>query len=61
MGFGIKELLIILFIILLLFGSSKLPSLARSMGSALNEFKEGLKTANKDGEKKEEEKKPQDE
>ena len=40
---GVPELLIILIIILLLFGGAKLPSLARSLGSSVNEFKKGVK------------------
>lgn len=36
---GIGELLVILFIILLLFGSKRLPELARSLGQALKEFR----------------------
>ena len=36
---GIREILIILVIVLLLFGSKRLPELARSMGEALKEFK----------------------
>ncbi|MES3517320.1 MAG: twin-arginine translocase TatA/TatE family subunit [Natronomonas sp.] len=38
---GGPELLIIVAIIVLLFGASKLPKLARSMGSATGEFKKG--------------------
>lgn len=41
MNFGMGELVIILFIVLLLFGAKKLPELARSLGKALNEFKKG--------------------
>lgn len=41
MMLGQPELLIILFIILILFGSSKLPELARSMGKAKSEYKKG--------------------
>ncbi len=37
------ELLIILVVVVLLFGSSKLPKFARSLGQAQNEFKQGLK------------------
>jgi TatA/E family protein of Tat protein translocase len=37
------ELLVILVILLLLFGASRLPKLARSMGQAGKEFKHGLK------------------
>ncbi len=40
---GETELLIILAILLLLFGASRLPKLARSMGQASKEFKEGFK------------------
>ena len=36
------ELLIILFVIVLLFGGAKLPKLARSLGRAQTEFKQGL-------------------
>jgi len=42
---GVTELLIILFIVLLLFGSTKLPSLARSLGASVNEFKKGVREA----------------
>ena len=41
MSLGAPELLIILLIVLLLFGGSKLPKLARSLGQAQKEFKEG--------------------
>jgi len=36
---GTQELLMIFGVILLLFGASKLPELARSMGKATGEFK----------------------
>jgi sec-independent protein translocase protein TatA len=39
---GSTELLIILAIILLVFGSTKLPKLARSLGQAQKEFKTGM-------------------
>jgi len=39
---GAPELLIILVVVLLLFGGSKLPKLARSLGEAQKEFKAGL-------------------
>jgi len=38
---GPNELLMILLLIGLLFGSSKIPELARSMGKAIGEFKKG--------------------
>lgn len=39
---GGPELLIILVVVLLLFGASKLPSLARSLGASAKEFKKGI-------------------
>lgn len=40
---GGPELLVVLVVVMLLFGASRLPKLARSMGQAGKEFKEGLK------------------
>jgi len=40
---GGQELLIIFMIIMVLFGAKKLPELARSMGKAKKEFKDGMK------------------
>ena len=42
MNIGPTELLIVLAIVLLLFGSTKLPKLARSLGEAQKEFKKGV-------------------
>ena len=39
---GGPELLIILVVVLLLFGASKLPGLARSIGASAKEFKKGV-------------------
>lgn len=39
---GGPELLIILVVVLLLFGASKLPNLARSIGASAKEFKKGV-------------------
>jgi len=44
MNFGTPELLIVLLIILLVFGGTQLPKLARSLGRAQKEFKDGLTT-----------------
>jgi sec-independent protein translocase protein TatA len=41
MSLGAPEIILIIFVILLLFGSKKLPDLARSLGKSLNEFKRG--------------------
>jgi sec-independent protein translocase protein TatA len=42
MDVGPVELLIVLAVVLLLFGSKKLPDLARGMGQAAKEFRSGL-------------------
>lgn len=39
---GITEMLIVMFVILLLFGGAKLPSLMRNLGKSANEFKRGM-------------------
>lgn len=44
------ELLIVLAVALLLFGSSRLPHLARSLGSAKGEFERGLRGHGDDAE-----------
>ncbi len=41
-GIGAPELIIILLVVLLLFGSTKLPKLAKSLGEAQKEFKKGV-------------------
>lgn len=42
-GLGTQELILILVIALLLFGASKLPELARSLGISVREFKKAMK------------------
>ncbi len=41
-GVGLPELIIVLAVVMLLFGSTRLPKLARSLGQASKEFKQGL-------------------
>lgn len=41
--FGAWEVILVLAVFLLLFGSNKLPKLARSLGSSMTEFKKGLR------------------
>jgi sec-independent protein translocase protein TatA len=48
MNLGPTELIIILIIAMLLFGSTRLPKLARSIGQAQKEFKEGVKEGAQD-------------
>jgi sec-independent protein translocase protein TatA len=39
---GAPELIVLLLVVLLLFGSTRLPKLARSIGEASREFKKGV-------------------
>jgi sec-independent protein translocase protein TatA len=48
MNLGVPESLIILAVVLLLFGGTRLPKLARSMGQASREFKNGLDEGDSD-------------
>lgn len=58
MNLGATELIIVLVILLVLFGGAKLPKLARSLGRAQKEFKEGVTESSKVEDKADE--KPQD-
>ena len=51
-GLGVPELLVILLIIVVIFGASKLPQLGRGFGEGIRNFRKGLKddNANADGE-----------
>ena len=51
-GFGMQELLIFMVIVLVLFGSSRLPSLMRNLGRSANEFKAGMKDPISDSDEK---------
>lgn len=53
MNLGSGELIVVLIIVLLVFGGSQLPKLAKNLGKAQKEFKDGLAEAQKD-EKKDE-------
>jgi sec-independent protein translocase protein TatA len=44
-GLGPTELIVILVILLVLFGGSKLPSLAKGLGQSVKEFKKAQKEA----------------
>ncbi len=47
------EWIIVLVIVLLVFGGSQLPKLAKNLGKAQKEFKDGLSDGMKDGERDE--------
>jgi sec-independent protein translocase protein TatA len=55
-GLGWQELLILLAIVLVIFGAGKLPQVGRSLGTAINEFKDSVKGP--EAEEKPEEEKP---
>ncbi len=46
--FGLPELLVILVIVVVIFGASKLPQLGRGLGEGISNFREGLSKGNKD-------------
>ena len=41
-GFGMQEMLILLLIVLILFGGSRLPGLAKGLGESIRNFKRGM-------------------
>lgn len=45
-GLGFQELIIILLIVLVLFGATKLPEIGRGMGQAIRNFKKGMSDTN---------------
>jgi sec-independent protein translocase protein TatA len=42
LGFGMQEMLILLLIVLVLFGGSRLPGLAKGLGESIRNFKKGM-------------------
>ena len=47
-GIGATELIIVLVIVLIIFGPKRLPSLGRSLGGGLREFKDSVSGKHKD-------------
>jgi sec-independent protein translocase protein TatA len=43
---GLPELVIILMIVIIIFGANRLPQLGRGIGSAIKNFKDGIKDEN---------------
>ncbi|MGH9458602.1 MAG: twin-arginine translocase TatA/TatE family subunit [Thermoanaerobaculia bacterium] len=41
--FGMGELIVVLLIVIIIFGASKLPQLGRGLGEGISNFKSGLK------------------
>jgi len=41
-GLGINELIIIMIIVIVLFGATKLPQLGRGLGQAISNFRKGV-------------------
>lgn len=55
-GLGMPELIVILVIVIIIFGASRLPQLGEGLGKAIKGFKKGIaesKEANKDDPKSE--------
>lgn len=42
-GLGVPEMLLILFIVVLIFGTSRIPELGRGLGEGIRNFKKSLK------------------
>ncbi len=43
MGLGFQELVVILLIVVVLFGATRLPQLGKGLGEGISNFKRGLK------------------
>ena len=58
-GLGAPELILILVILLVLFGGSKLPSLAKGLGQSVKEFKKAAKEVDEEEKPAADAKKPE--
>ena len=47
-GLGMGELLVILVIVIVIFGASKLPQLGRGLGEGISNFRDGLNKGKSD-------------
>ena len=50
-GLGTPELVIIVLIVFLLFGATRLPQLAKALGQSKKAFREGIEEAEREGPK----------
>ncbi len=56
MNFGTTEILLVMAVIFLLFGASRLPQLAKSLGQTRKAFKEGMREAEEEEQLEQEQK-----
>jgi sec-independent protein translocase protein TatA len=45
-GLGMQELIVVLLVVLVLFGSTRLPEIGKGLGKAISNFKKGMSEAN---------------
>ncbi len=57
MGLGFNELLIILVIVVIIFGASRLPQLGKGLGEGIKNFKDSIRSGSEDEEKDEDKRK----
>ena len=57
-GLGLPELLVILVIVIVIFGASRLPQLGRGLGEGISNFRDGLSKGKADATGIEEKKTP---
>ena len=55
-GVGLPELLVVLGLIVLVFGASRIPEVARSLGKGIREFKKATREPSEEADKAEEDK-----
>jgi len=51
-SFGLTELLVILAIVIVIFGGTKIPKLGKGLGEGIRNFKSAIKAAREDPEEK---------
>jgi sec-independent protein translocase protein TatA len=49
---GLPELILILLILIVVFGATRLPEIGKGLGQAINNFKSSVKDSKKDSEEK---------